>query len=74
MAGFRAPLFWTGLSAPRKQAGFRTPLPFWHTGAGPNPPPIVDVGGGGDIGYRDDEEILAVIAAYMRVRSPFLRD
>jgi hypothetical protein len=51
--------------------GFRTPLPFWNIGTTEYiPPPVVDVRRGG-VGARirqEDEEILAVIMAYMSTK------
>ena len=66
MAGFRAPVFVLGLSSGARQAGFRTPLPFWNAGAFdaiPVVPDIVPRGGHS----REPEEIMAVIMAFMRM-------
>ena len=78
MSGFRAPLFALGLSVSAAVApspGFSSPLFLLglSTTQGVAPPPVVESGylGGGPIEYLidDDEEILAVIMAYMGMRN-----
>jgi hypothetical protein len=70
--GFRAPvpIFNYG-GTPGTSYGFRTPLPFWNIGTTEYiPAPVVSVRRGG-VGARirqEDEEILAVIMAYMSTK------
>jgi len=71
--GFRTPLPFSnmGTTPAVNRYGFRTPLPFWNIGTTEYiPPPVVDVRRGG-VGARirqEDEEILAVIMAYMSTK------
>jgi hypothetical protein len=72
--GFRAPvpIFNYG-GTPGTSYGFRTPLPFWNIGTTEYvPPPVVEVRRGGTGIHarllQEDEEILAVIMAYMSTK------
>jgi hypothetical protein len=73
--GFRTPLPFSnmGTTPAVNRYGFRTPLPFWNIGTTEYiPPPVEEVRRGGT-GIqarllREDEEILAVIMAYMSTK------
>jgi hypothetical protein len=73
--GFRTPvpIFNMGTAPAVNRYGFRTPLPFWNIGTTEYiPPPVEEVRRGGT-GIqarllREDEEILAVIMAYMSTK------
>ena len=76
-AGFHGPLPHRGISGtPNVQAGFQNPLPVWMGGGTPgviHPEPEPDIRRGGT-GIqarllREDEEILAVIMAYMSTKN-----
>lgn len=73
-AGYRTPLpIWPlgGTEAVIK-AGFRNPLPIWPLGGGvgADPVPEVERNKGSHSGriLQEDEEIMALIMAYMRTR------
>jgi hypothetical protein len=75
--GFRSPVIVLGLSATPPPVGFRSPLPFWNIGTTQYIPPEPEAprkGGGYSLPdyrtrlLREDEEILAVIMAYMETR------
>ena len=67
------PIFNMGTAPAVTSYGFRTPLPFWNIGTTEYiPPPAEEVRRGGT-GIqarlmREDEEILAVIMAYMSTK------
>ena len=70
--GFRSPIPFPGISTTEPAANevaFLTPIPIWNMGATPFVPVEQRRGG---TGYgrilQDDEEILAVIMAYMKTR------
>ena len=65
------PIFNMGTVAVAASYGFRTPLPFWNIGTTEYiPTPVDDVrrGGVGARIWQEDEEILAVIMAYMSTK------
>lgn len=77
--GFRTPIpvLNMGTGAPAaNEVGFRTPLPFWNAGATEFIPPEPEVRRGGGNSWsehhsrilREDEDILAVIMAYMETK------
>lgn len=79
-AGFHGPLPHRGISGePSGQAGFQNPLPVWMGGGIPGVTPEAETRrkGGGHTPdrkhwerlHREDEEILAVIMAYMEART-----